>query len=155
MDAQSIAGVFGQPDLSSLAALTNMGLAAPASQEQPQGDLPLWRGPGDSQGTGFGQEDPFAREKDELRKLLARHEMAATADLMGQYAMQQGVDPMMQSMLGVDGVAQQAMQPTMQQMQSMQQQQPQQGGADTTAAAMQLVNSLQQLASAVSQATGQ
>jgi len=86
---------------------------------------------------------------------------------MGQYAMQQGVNPMMQSMLGLAGVAQQAMQPNMPQMQSMQsmqsmqqqqqqqQQQPQQGGADTTAAAMQLANSLQQLATAVAQATGQ
>jgi len=158
MDAQSMMGGFGQPDLSSLAALTNMGLAAaPTSQEQPQGELPLWRGPGDGLGTGYGQEDPWASQKEELREFLARHEeMAATADLMGQFAMQQGVNPMMQSMLGGDGVAQQAMQPTMQQMQSMQQQQqPQQGGADSTAAAMQLVNSLQQLASAVSQATGQ
>jgi len=77
---------------------------------------------------------------------------------MGQFAMQQGVNPMMQSMLGVDGFAQQPMQTVMQQTQSMQQQQqqqPQQGGADTTAAAMQLANSLQQLATAVAQATGQ
>jgi hypothetical protein len=160
MDAQSVAGVFGQPDLSGLAALTNMGFGAAPVQEQPQGELPLWQPQGGSPGTGYGQEDPFAREKEELSELFARQEeMAATPDLMGQYSMQQGGNPMMQSlqaMLGVDGVSQQAMQPTMQQMQSMQHpQQTQQGGADGTAAAMQLVNSLQQLASAVSQASGQ
>jgi len=164
MHAQSFAGTFGQPDLSGLAALGNMGLAAAStSQGQPQGELPLWHRQADGQGTGCSQEDPFARE--ELRDLIPRHDNAtAAADPMGQYAMQQGVNPMMQSMLGLAGVAQQAMQPNMPHMQSMQsmqsmqqqqQQQPQQGGADTTAAAMQLANSLQQLATAVAQATGQ
>jgi len=156
MDAQSVAGMFGQPDLSSLAALSNMGIAAtPMLREQPQGELPVWRGPGDGQGTGFGQEDPYAREKEELREFLARHEeMTATADMMGQFGMQQGANPMMQPMFGVDGAAQQDVQPSMQQMEPLQQQ-PQQDGADGTSAAMQLMNSLQQLASAVSQATGQ
>jgi len=145
MHAQSVTGVFGQPDLSGLAALGNMGLAgASTSQGQVQSELPLWNGQAAGQGTGYGQDGSFANEEPR------------------DYAMQQGLNPMMQSMLGL--VAQQAMQPNMPQMQSMQSmqqqqqqqlQQPQQGGADPTAAAMQLANSLQQLAAAVSQATGQ
>merc|ERR1719362_664124 len=108
MDAQSVASAFGQPDLSGLGALRNMGFAAaPTSQEQPKGELPLWPVQADGQGTGYGQEDPFAKEKEELRDFLAaQEEMAATPDLTGQYAMQQGVNPMMQSMFGVDGFAQ-------------------------------------------------
>jgi len=161
MDVQSLAGAFGQPDLSGLAALANMGFAAaPAVQEQPQGSLPLWRGNSDGQGAGFAQEDPYAREKEELRDFLAGQEDMAAAsavDPMHQFAMQAGVAPMMQPMLGLDAFAQQAMQPglqpPMQQMQPMLQQP--QGGADPTSAAMQLANSLQQLATAVSQATGQ
>merc|ERR1712183_336996 len=98
-------------------------------------ELPLWRGnaPFDgTQATGYVQE-----------------EMAATANFLGQAAMQQGFNPMMQSApMFMEGATQQIMQPDLQSMQ--QQQQPQQIGTDGTAAAMQLMNSLQQLASAVS-----
>jgi len=136
-----------------------MGVAAtPSFQEQSQTELPLWRGnaPFDgTQATGYVQEDQFAKEKQELNDFLARQEeMAATANFLGQAAMQQGFNPMMQSApMFMEGATQQIMQPDLQSMQ--QQQQPQQIGTDGTAAAMQLMNSLQQLASAVSQASGQ